>query len=78
MSKMLTSKEVIDLIETQFHTQIWNVCMVGEMEDIEGTQYKGIMIGVYDRHNLKHLNTMLKDILTVREIRFTGRPKLQC
>lgn len=50
--------------------------MVGEMGDIEGTQYKEIMIGVYDKHNIKYFETMLEDVLTVKEIRYTGRPKL--
>lgn len=76
MSKMLTSKEVVDLIETQYRTQVWNVCMVGEMGDIEGTQYKEIMIGVYDKHNIKYFETMFEDVLTVKEIRYTGRPTL--
>lgn len=75
MSKMLTSKEVIDLIEQQYNTQIWRVCMVGEMSDIDETEYKEIMIGIYEKRNLPHMQKLLKDVLNVKDIRYTGHAK---
>ncbi len=72
MSKMLTTKEVVDLIEQQCNTQIWSICMVGEMGDIDGTEYKEIMIGIYEKQNLSYIQKLLEDILNVKDIRYTG------
>lgn len=75
MSKMLTSTEVIELIEVKFNTKIWHVCMVGEMGAIEGTDYKEIMIGTYHRQNLKHIKDLLSEVLNVTDIKHTGHAK---
>lgn len=75
MSKMLTSAEVVNLIEQQYNTQIWRVCMVGEMSDIDETEYKEIMIGIYERRHISHIRKLLKDVLNVTDIRFTGHAK---
>lgn len=72
MSQMLSTQQVVDLLEKEYHSKIWHLCMVGEMGDIEGTNYKEIMIGIYSKKNLKHITETLKDIINVKDIRFVG------
>lgn len=72
MPKMLTKEEVVDLIEQQFHTKVWNVCMVGLKGPVEGTDYVEIMLGARHQKDVDSLEDIFKDVLNVNEIRYTG------
>lgn len=74
MSKMLTKEEIVDLIEQQFHTKVWNVCMVGKKRTIDET-YSEIMLGARHQQNVKPLEDLFKDVDNVNEIRYTGSIK---
>lgn len=75
MSQLLSTQQIVDLLEKEYHTKIWYICMVGEMGDIENTNYKEIMIGIYHKENFNHISKILKDIVNVTDIRFTGFAK---
>lgn len=75
MSQILSTSDIVNLIETKCHTKVWNICSVGEMGLIEGTEFNEIMVMVYNKQDLNHIETILKDIVNVKEIIYTGFPK---
>lgn len=72
MLKMLTKQEVVELIEQQFNTKVWNVCMVGLKGPIEGTEHIEIVLDARHLENVGPLGDLFKDVLNVNEIRYTG------
>ncbi len=74
MSQILSTQQVIDKLEKEYGSKIWHICMVGEMGDIEGSDHKEIMIGVYYKENYNHIVKFLKDVVNVKDIIFTGIP----
>lgn len=72
MPRMLTKQEVVDLIEQQFHTEAWNVCMIGVKKRIEGTEYVEIALGAYHQKNVKPLEDLFKDVTNVNDIHYIG------
>ena len=72
---MLTKQEVMDLIEQQFHTKAWNVCMIGIKGPIEGTEYTEIALGAYHQKNIKPLEDLFKDVANVNDIHYIGTIK---
>lgn len=72
MSKLLTKQEVVDLIEQQFHTKVWNVCTVGLKGPIEGTDHTEIVLDARHHENVGPLGDLFNDVLNVNEIRYSG------
>ena len=72
MSRMLTKEEIVDLIEQQFNTKVWNVCMVGVKGPIEGTEHTEIVLDARHHESVGPLGDLFKDVLNVNEIRYSG------
>lgn len=75
MSQILSTSDIVNLLEEKCHTKVWNICGVGEKGIIEGTEFQEIMIMVYHEQNVKHIKDIFKDVVNVTDIRFTGFPQ---
>ena len=75
MSRMLSTEDIITLIEENTHGPLYNLCGVGVGVEIEGTDFNEHMIWVYDKQNVNSLRVLTADIINVIDVEFTGYPQ---
>ncbi len=75
MSRMLSTEDVIALLEENTHSPLYNICGVGVGVHIDGTDFDEHMIWVYEEQNVNRLKVLTADVTNVISVEFTGYPK---
>ena len=75
MSRMLSTEDIIILIEEKTNNKVYNICGVGKGVDIEGTDFQEHMIWVYEKQNLIPLRVLTADVVNIIDVEFTGYPQ---
>ena len=75
MSRMLSTEDLIELLEENTNSPAYNTCGIGVGIDIEGTDFRELIIWVYNKQDLNPLKVLTADILNVISVEYTGYPQ---